>query len=57
MAIVSVDIPQLSSDGIHFGGFSFEHTTSLQSSSRRCCFFSFEATALEEAIKQIKPSL
>lgn len=57
MAIVSVDIPQLSSDGIHFGGFSFEHTTSLQSSSRNCCFFSFEATALEEAIKQIKPSL
>lgn len=56
MAIVSVDIPQLSSDGIHFGGFSFEHTTSLQS-SRNCCFFSFEATALEEAIKQIKPSL
>ena len=49
--LIDVDIPQLSSDRIQFGDYSFCFTYSLQSSSTHSPIFSsFDAAALENYI-------
>ena len=49
--MIDVDIPQLSSDRIQFGGYCFDYTYSLQSSSTHFPIFSlFDAAALENYI-------
>ena len=49
--MIDVDIPQLSSDGIKFGGYCFCFTYSLQSSSTHPLISSsFDATGLENYI-------
>ena len=49
--MIDVDIPQLSSDGIKFGGYCFYYTYSLQSSSTHPLISSsFDATGLENYI-------
>ena len=49
--LIDVDIPQLSSDGIKFGGYCFYYTYSLQSSSTHPLISSsFDATGLENYI-------
>ena len=57
--LIDVDIPQLSSDGIQFGGYCFRYTYSLQSSSTHSPISSsFDAAALENYISfgKLKPS-
>ena len=49
--MIDVDIPRLSSNGIHFGTWCFEYTYSLQSSSTHSPISSsFDAAALENCI-------
>ena len=57
--LIDVDIPQLSSDGIYFGGLCFYYTYSLQSSSTHSPIsLSFDATGLENYINfgKLEPS-
>ena len=57
--LIELDIPQLSSNGIHFGSGCFSYTYSLQSSSIHSLIsLSFDATGLETYISfgDITPS-
>ena len=57
--MIDVDIPRLSSDGIQFGGYCFDFTYSLQSSSTHSLISSsFDAAGLENYINfgKLEPS-
>ena len=57
--LIDVDIPRLSSNGIHFGGYCFKYTYSIHSTSTHSPISSsFDAAALENCISfgNITPS-